>query len=158
MKNKSYKIDLEIYIVFVLVIGISVFNAIYSSINISKNQEYTAKIMTVDIPSLQTLENMNLLVTRSKMYTTNWVYLQSNRDEKEKLRTLHSIEYPQLKGTLLGLMSEWKDKDDVDTMKQVFAEFDKLIITQKHIMGTLVSFDDYEDPVKRFASEELVEN
>ncbi|MFN8164648.1 MAG: response regulator [Bacteroidia bacterium] len=158
MKNKPYKVDLEIYIVFILVIGISVFNAIYSSINISKNQEYTAKIMTVDIPSLQTLENMNLLVTKSKMYTTNWVYLQTNREEKQKLKILHDIEYPQLKASMNSLMMEWKDKDNVDSMKEVFAQFDKLIVVQKQIMNTLVSFDDYEDPVKRFASEEMVEN
>ena len=68
MKNKNYKIDFEIYIVFIIVISISVFNAIYSSMNISKNQDATSKIMVVDVPSLQALENMNLLITTSKMY------------------------------------------------------------------------------------------
>ena len=67
MKNKNYKIDFEIYIVFIIVISISVFNAIYSSMNISKNQDATSKIMVVDVPSLQALENMNLLITKSKM-------------------------------------------------------------------------------------------
>lgn len=85
MKNKNYKIDFEIYIVFIIVISISVFNAIYSSMNISKNQDATSKIMVVDVPSLQALENMNLLITKSKMYSTNWVYLQSNKEDKESL-------------------------------------------------------------------------
>ena len=73
MKSKSYTIDLEVYIVFMAVIGISVFNAIYSSINISGNQEAVSRIMMVDIPSLHKLEKVNLLITRSKMYTTNSV-------------------------------------------------------------------------------------
>src|SRR6187551_750726 len=103
MNDKSYKIDFEIYIVFIVVISISVFNAIYSSMNISRNQESTSRIMTVDIPSLQKLENMNLLITRSKMYTTNWVYLPNNPDDKERLRVLHSYEYPELKKALLKL-------------------------------------------------------
>src|SRR3954471_13972916 len=100
MKSKSYKIDFEIYIVFIVVISISVFNAIYSSINISQNQADVSRIMTVDIPSLQKLENMNLLITRSKMYTTNWVYLPSNTDEKKKLQTLQNLEYPELKRSI----------------------------------------------------------
>lgn len=35
MKQNSYKIDFEIYLVFIVVIGISVFNAVYSALNIS---------------------------------------------------------------------------------------------------------------------------
>src|SRR4051812_48044066 len=120
MNSKSYKIDFEIYIVFIVVVGISVFNAIYSSINISRNQESTSRIMTVDIPSLQKLENMNLLITRSKMYTTNWVYLPNNPDDKERLRILHASEYPELKKSITRLMDEWKDKDDAKRMTQVF--------------------------------------
>src|SRR3954471_19440033 len=112
MNRKSYKIDFEIYIVFIVVISISVFNAIYSSVNISRNQDSTSRIMTVDIPSLQKLENMNLLITRSKMYTTNWVYLPNNADDKERLRQLHNVEFPELKKSISKLMKEWKEKED----------------------------------------------
>ena len=106
MKNKSYKIDFEIYIVFIVVIGISVFNAIYSSIKISQNQSTANSIMMIDIPSLQKLENMNLLITRSKMFTTNWVYLPGNSDEKKRLQILQTIEYPELKKSITSLMKE----------------------------------------------------
>jgi signal transduction histidine kinase/CheY-like chemotaxis protein len=140
------------------VIGISVFNAIYSSINISKNQESTSKIMTVDVPTLQRLENMNLLVTRSKMYSTNWVYLQSNREDKEMLKMLHQIDYPVLKGNIIVLMSKWEDKAEVDSMTQIFSEFERLMVYQTELMHTLVRFDDYEDPVKKFEAEGIVEN
>ena len=115
MKNKSYKIDFEIYIVFIIVISISVFNAIYSTINISRNQDATSRIMVVDVPSLQSLENMNLLITKSKMYSTNWVYLQSNKEDKGKLRMIHEVEYPTLKGEISNLMSSWKDKEEIDS-------------------------------------------
>ncbi|HRH64859.1 MAG TPA: response regulator [Bacteroidia bacterium] len=158
MKSKNYKIDLEIYIVFIAVIGISVFNAIYSSFNISRNQDVTTKIMTVEIPSLQSLENMNLLVTRAKMYTTNWVYLQGNKEDKEKLKELQSLEYPELKGNILALMSMWSDQGNADSMQQVFLRFEKMMVFQKQIMATLVDFDDYEDPMKKFAAEEIIEN
>src|SRR5580765_7003605 len=98
MKSKNYKIDIEIYIVFLIVVGVTVFNAIYSSLNITKNQEVASQIVNVDIPTVQQLQNMNLLVTRSKMYTTNWVYLPGNKADKDSLRKIHSERYPQLKG------------------------------------------------------------
>lgn len=158
MKNKSYKIDLEIYVVFVIVIGISVINAIYSSVYISKNQDVTTGIMTTDIPSLQALENMNLLVTKSKMYTTNWVYLQGNREDKEQLRNLQDRDYPELRNNLKMLMTSWKDRENVDSMEAIFSQFEKLIGYQKQIMNSLVSFDNYEDPLIKFSAEEIIEN
>ena len=158
MKSKSYKIDLEIYIVFIVVIGISVFNAIYSSFNISRNQDVTTKIMTVEIPSLQSLENMNLLVTKAKMYTTNWVYLQGNKEDKEKLKDLQAIEYPELKGNILALMSMWDDQENADSVQKIFLNFEKLMVHQRQIMASLVTFDDYEDPMKKFSAEEIIEN
>ena len=158
MKNKSYKIDFEIYIVFIIVISISVFNAIYSTINISRNQDATSRIMVVDVPSLQSLENMNLLITKSKMYSTNWVYLQSNKEDKGKLRMIHEVEYPTLKGEISNLMSSWKDKEEIDSMKNVFAEFEKCMVAQSELMRTLINFDDYEDAAKKFQAEGIIEN
>jgi CheY-like chemotaxis protein/putative methionine-R-sulfoxide reductase with GAF domain len=158
MKQNSYKIDLEIYIVFIVVIGISVFNAVYSALNISKNQQATTKIMTVDIPSLQSLENMNLLVTRSKMYTTNWVYLPGNREDKERLKSLQNVEYPELKGNILALASTWEEPGMVDSVNAIFRRFEQVLVYQRQVMNLLVSFDDYEDPMKHFAAEEVIDN
>ena len=158
MKKNSYKVDFEIYIVFIIVIGISVFNAIYSSTNISKNQEATSKIMMIDVPTLQNLENMNLLLTKSKMYCTNWVYLESNKEDKEMLKTLQTIEYPVLKGNIKVLMKSWKSEADIDTMNKIFSEFEQLMIYQKDLMRTLVRFEDYQNPVKIFVGEGIIEH
>ena len=157
MKSKTHKIDLEIYIVFIVVIGISVFNAIYSSINISRNQSEVSRIMMVDIPSLQKLENMNLLITKSKMYTTNWVYLPGNSEEKRKLTDLQNVEYPQLKKSISTLMKEWKDKSEKENMSNVFRGFENLLVLEKDIMNRLGKFDDYEDPEKKFGAEVILE-
>ncbi len=158
MKQKSYKIDVEIYIVFIIVIGISVFNAIYSSVFISRNQDVTTNIMTDDIPSLQALENMNSLIIRSKMYTTNWVYLEGNREEKEKLKTLHTVDYPQLKASISALMLRWQDKASIDSMNAIFRGFEIQIENQKRVTQELSSYEDYHDPSKLFLTEEIVNN
>lgn len=158
MKKDSTRIDIEIYLVFIVLIGVSVFNAIYSTVIISRNQEASTRIMTVDVPSLQMLENMNLLAIRSKMFTTNWVYLPGAREDKEKLKTLHESDYPQLKGDLLATMTLWDNSNQQDTLVAVFRNFDALIVYEKEIMASLVRFDDYEDPVKKFGAEEILES
>src|SRR4051812_31718576 len=107
MKTRNYKIDIEIYIVFLIVIGITVFNAIYSSLNIMKSEQVTTQIVNVDIPTIQELKDMNLLITRSKMYTTNWVYLPGSKDDKDSLKKIHGEYYPLLKGQLSALMNRW---------------------------------------------------
>jgi signal transduction histidine kinase/CheY-like chemotaxis protein len=157
MKKDTTRIDIEIYLVFIVLIGVSVFNAIYSTVIISRNQDASTQIMTVDVPSLQMLENANLLAIRSKMYATNWVYLPSAREDKEKLKTLHESEYPQLKGELLAVITMWDNNIQQDTLVSVFKDFDKLIVYEKQIMSSLTSFDDYEDPVKKFGAEEILE-
>ncbi len=156
MKAKNYKVDLEIYVVFIIVIGISVFNAIYSSVYIGRNQDVTTNIMTDDIPSLQALENMNSLIIRSKMHTTNWVYLQGSREDKEKLRTLHLVDYPQRKASILLLMNRWSDKASVDSVQAIFRGFEAQIENQKKVIEALATYEDYHDPMKLFAAEEIV--
>ena len=157
MKSNNYKVDIEIYIVFIVVIGISVFNALYSTLNITQNQKVNNKIMTVDIPSLQALEKMNLIVTRSEMYCTNWTYIVSSKDDKERLKKLQSVEYPELKNTISNLMKEWKDKENAESMNLIFDEFQQVLFSQKQVMEKLVTFDDYQDPMKKFSAEEIVE-
>lgn len=157
MKGNSTKIDIEIYLVFIVLIGVSVFNAIYSTVVISRNQDASTKIMTVDLPSLQMLENVNLLAVQSKMLSTNWVYLPGAREDKNKLQKLHESEYPQLKGDLLATMTLWENNKEQDTLISLFKKFDGLIVFEKQIMKTLVRFDDYEDPIKKFGAEEILE-
>ena len=135
MRRNHTKIDIEIYLVFIVLIGVSVFNAIYSTVIISRNQDASNKIMTVDVPSLQMLENVNLLATHSRMYSTNWVYLPGAREDKEKLQRLHESEYPQLKGELLATMTLWDNNKEQDTLIALFKKFDDLIIYEKNIIG-----------------------
>src|SRR4051812_35518501 len=47
-------------------------------------------------PSQAAIKDFTLMVTRSKMLVTNWVYLQTNVDDKTALKTLQDQEYPEL--------------------------------------------------------------
>ena len=69
-------------------------NGIASLVTLNNNKKLSEHISAVVDPSLQSLEDFEDLLVASKMYTTNWVFLRSNQDDKEALKRLHDIDYP----------------------------------------------------------------
>ncbi len=107
-------------------------------------------------PSIQTANEFILLVNRSKMLITNWVYLQTNSDDKEALEDLHETEYPKLRNDINELFQRVDDSTQVHNMDTIFAQFEELLVIEKNIMNELISFEDYEDPIKKFMAEETI--
>jgi len=151
------KVDIEIYLVFIALIGISVFNAIYCSVKIEKYQEITTHVIAVETPTIEALGQLNELVTRSKMYTTNWVYLPYNSEDKQRLKELHGVDYPRVKADLLKLMSQWEDLDNYPKLSRSFFRIAALFRSESNLTNTLTTFSDYEDPMKKFEAEEMLE-
>jgi PAS domain S-box-containing protein len=110
-------------------------------------------------PSQNAINDFISLVTRSKMLATNWVYLQSNEEDKQALRNLRNNEYPQLAATVRELMPRWESDSQRMLMDSVFLKFDAVLEVQEEgIMKQLVSFDNYEDPVTKLLAEDVVAN
>ena len=156
-KKTSFKIDKKIYIVFFVLIIIAITNAIVSTFTIEKSKKITTEIGTVTNPSLSQLFEMNQLVTKSRMYITNWVYLQNNKNDRESLARLNQQTYPEVKTKLLQLVKLWDNKATTDSLKKVLDDYEQLVHYENQIMHDLVSFDDYQDPMKKFAAEDLIE-
>ncbi len=144
--------------VFLLVIGIVIANIGFNYFIIKKNKARIAEMTGVINPYIESLEKFKLIVTESKMYTTNWVYLQNNIEDKVSLDSLHKVEFPALKKKLDAQLLKFDEKLDGDSLVDAFLKFYTLIKIEKEIMATLVTFDDYENPQKKFKSEELVES
>ena len=51
-------------------------------------------------PSKDAINEFVLMVTKSRMFVTNWVYLRGNQEDKNALRLLQETEYPALKKRL----------------------------------------------------------
>lgn len=110
-------------------------------------------------PSQKAINDFILLVTRSKMLATNWVYLQTNEEDKQALRNLKNYEYPELSDRLRTLMPMWESDSQRMMMDTVFMNFDAMLQVQEDgIMSQLVSFDNYEDPVTKLLAEDVVAN
>lgn len=157
LKIQTQIIDKKLYLVFIALIFIAILNAFVSSYNIEKSKSISNEISNVTQPTVNGLFEMEHIVTRSRMYITNWVYMPNNKSDKENLFKLNTIEYPQLKVRLQNISQAWKDVGSKSALKEIFIKYDKIIAYEQEIMNSLVSFDDYQEPVKKFAAEEILE-
>jgi len=109
-------------------------------------------------PSKDAVKEFILLATQSKMLVTNWVYLQTNQDDKDALRQLQDKDYPLLRKKIKELTPKWESDSQKMWMDTVFTKFDKLITVQKEsIMANLQTFDNYEDPLTKLLAEDAIE-
>lgn len=143
---------------FIAVITIALINVIVSFYFISSNKKIIKRLTEVINPYVESLESFNLLVTESKMYTTNWVYLRNSVEDKEHLKELHEARFPLLKKNLIGFFGSLEKMQDKDSLISTFAKFEALLDIEKGVMTLLVDFDDYENPNKMFQGEDIIES
>ncbi|MEM6523992.1 MAG: GAF domain-containing protein [Bacteroidota bacterium] len=111
-------------------------------------------------PTKDAINDFVLLVTKSKMLIINWVYVERNKDTEDKkaLYDLQNNQYPQLKDELNKLKVSW-DSDTLRTkIDTLFKDFEALMAVQKDIMGQLVNFENYEDPLTKLLAEDAIES
>jgi PAS domain S-box-containing protein len=125
------------------------------TINAGKNlSEHLSKVVD---PSLQALDDFNRMMIESKMYTTNWVFLRYNQEDKYLLKKIHATDYTQLKLRINSYAVHWLDKKWADSLHEVFTGFEELLGIEKNIMGSLTEFSDYDDPVTKLTAESKIE-
>ncbi len=157
MKKFRFTIGNKILFGFITLIAIFIIYAAITVLTVGGNSNIIKTNSTVIKPSLTSIKDFNLLIIRSKMLVTNWVYLQSNEADKKSLKNLHEEEYPALKEKISGLMKEWDDNSQTAQMDTIFTEFEALLEVQNEIMGSLITFEDYEDPIVKFMASESIE-
>jgi PAS domain S-box-containing protein len=109
-------------------------------------------------PSKDAVKELILMVTQSKMLITNWVYLQTNQDDKNALYQIQDKEFPVLKKKIKDLMPTWESDSQKKWMDTVFVRFDQLIKIQKEsIQANLQTFDNYEDPLTKLLAEDAID-
>jgi len=158
MRKIRLKIGNRIFGGFLLLIILFVANASIIFYTGNKIDQVVNKNAEVIRPSKEAINDFILLVTRSKMLITNWVYLQSNTDDKEALKDIHNFEYPELKERIEGLKSKWEVDSQVVLIDSAIVEFEKMLEIEKEVMGQLVTFENYEDPITRFLGEDAIDS
>jgi signal transduction histidine kinase len=158
MKRRiTISIKQRIYWSFSLLVLLFVINGIITILTLNSNKKLAIDIFKIIAPSIQTLDDFNKMMLESKMYTTNWVYLRTNQEDKNSLKKLHDFDYAALKSRINVYSSQWTDKTWLDSINSIYTGFGELLAIEKNIMGSLKEFSDYDDPVIKLEAERKVE-
>jgi len=158
MKGIRFTIRRKIIWGFLALIIIFSGNAAYSVYTIYKGNAIIKQSQEVINPITDAVNDFIYLVTRSKMLITNWVYLQTNEDDKNALRAIHDHEYLEVKNRILQYSSSIEYGEGVLQPDSAFIQFEALLDIEQGIMTELDAFEDYEDPIKKFMAEESIES
>jgi signal transduction histidine kinase len=153
----SISIKKRIYWSFSLLVFLFVINGIITILTINSNKKLTEHLSKGVEPSLQAIGDFEDMLVESRMYTTNWVFLRSNTEDKRQLEKIHQSGYNTIKLRLNGYATHWVNKNWVDSLNKVFTGFEELLAVEKNIMSSLHEFKDYDDPVIKLEAERKVE-
>jgi len=134
-----------------------VINAIITIRTLNSNKRLSVRLTTVINPSLQAIEDFKKMMIESKMYTTNWVFLRSNSEDKEALEKIHNSTYRDLKSRFNFYVAQWENRNWVDSLNNVYKGFEELLVDEAEIMKSLKRFTDYDDPVIKLGAERMLE-
>lgn len=140
-----------VLILFVVIVFYTTYETLNSSIKINDN------ITNVNNPSVASLEDLRLLVVRSKMLIFNWIYTQSESEhpDKQNLIRLKERDYPFIEKKIVSLSTNWAKKDQ-KKIAEVFQNIDNLFELHEEVKSLLPNWDSYEDSESKFLANFMV--
>ncbi|HEU4717685.1 MAG TPA: hypothetical protein VFU15_07620, partial [Bacteroidia bacterium] len=112
---------------------------------IRQSREINDTIAKLYTPSVDSLQEMRLLITNSKALINNWISVPGPSDDKPKLKILLDQEYPQLKKRITHLSLGWSDTDRV-LVDSIFVDCEALWVMHRNVMNNLSDVKSYNDP------------
>ena len=102
------------------------------------SQKINEEITTNHNPSIGKLEELKLMIVRSKMLINNWVYQPSAQENEDKvaLNKLTVSEYPKLKLEIETLAKNWTDTANTQ-VEILFGNIETLWSSHEDIKQTL---------------------
>lgn len=143
---------------FLALTAVFVINGAITILILSKSKVLSDHVEQVIDPAQQLMQDLKMVLIESKMYTTNWVFLRSNQEDKNALRGLHSYGYPYLRAKINDLLPALENQPMADSIHHIFQVFEQLKEVERGVMLNLNSFDDYDDPTKKMMSEQILED
>lgn len=121
----------------------------------TKNEDITNNLN----PSIAKLEELKLLIVRSKMLVNNWVHVESPPENEDKiaLNKLTVSEYPQLKIEIEELSNNWEDTLQIK-MYAILDEIDMLWSQHEIVKQMLYGVESYGDVASVFMTRDMIEN
>lgn len=128
--------------VLIILVTVAFFLTLFTIRDSREINETIAKLYT---PSVDALQEMRLVITRSKTYMTTWVNVPGPSEDKVKVVGLINTEYPDVRGRITTLSEGWSTNDR-DLIKYIFLKCDTLWMMDSQVMEDLGAFESYDDP------------
>lgn len=143
--NFRFSIGAKILLGFGVLIGLVLLAFSLTLATIRESRQINDKIAELYTPSVDALQEMRLVITRSKTYVTTWVNVPGLSEDKVKLVNLINSEYPSVNKGITELSQGWIDNDR-ELIKYIFAKCDSLWMMDNQVMNDLSEFESYDDP------------
>ncbi|MEP5614234.1 MAG: methyl-accepting chemotaxis protein [Cyclobacteriaceae bacterium] len=152
------KFSQKIRVGFLVLIGVIVINGGYTWITLSDCIRFIY-VQSNDLnPSIETVTNFRDLIKDSKTYSTNWVYVGTYEGDKERLKMIHQIRYPDEKQKISDISTNELFTRFETAIDSILLDFENIISDQNTIMQSLSNFSAYDDALTIFENEDLIEN
>jgi len=141
-----------------LVLIIMLLNSLLTIITLVRSTNLNSRVTAVYSPTVNELDNLDMMVTQSKMLIRSWVFVdkQPGTPDKIRLAELHRTDWPELKARLEPLKEAWDNEDDAASLDVIFSRVDSLFNYHREVMASLNSFEAYEDVMIFFQAEDMV--
>lgn len=141
---------------FSVLIIVLIGSAFFLTIQLNNHVDTITKNSQEIEASLESLKELRLLLTKSKMLVSAWVIIPNDHVDKDELNILHERTYQIMKKRLLNLSLSWK-KENQRQLQVTFEDLDQMLALQQEIMQALVTFEDYND-INAILWQGLIEN
>jgi serine phosphatase RsbU (regulator of sigma subunit) len=151
-----FTVGTRIWSGFGILIFLSLINFILTFKTVSESSEINKEITEIYNPSVDKLEELNLMLVRSKLLITNWLSQQkATQSSKIDLPKLIYEDYPKLEKDLKELSQNW-DEEEQEQLNVLIEKIHTLFASHSEVMNMLSTFADYEDPLSKILAEEVV--
>ena len=138
-----------------LIILIIVINSSTLS-TLDKSREINEEMIDVHAPSVDELQELKILITKSRLYINDWVKYEKELPFKQTHSTLINEIWPNQRQQLEKIAEHWSD-DERRILQEIDLEIESLFSLHEEIMLSLSTFDSYQDPFAQFTASTYTE-
>lgn len=153
-----FSIGRKISLGFAVVILATIVAFYQTNTTFVESREINEEITNNHNPSIAKLEELKLMIVRSKMLINNWAYQETPPENEDKvaLNKLTTSEYPQLKLELESLAATWEDSSQF-TVSELYNEIENLWTLHAFVKDILSGIESYNDAFSKFSAQAMVE-
>lgn len=143
---------------FLVLIVVIMANGVYTWVTLNQCIQYLYTQTREFNPSIEVITELRGIIKDSKTYSTNWVYVGTYEEDKDKLRNILDERYPAQKEKVFMHIDDLLEGQYAADVRSIVESYDLIVADQQAITESLNSFAAYDDPLTIFENEDRIES